>query len=84
MIYGRVSHPPRLRTFLYRSHAHTTQNGRVAMFGFAIYTWEEFITQTPLIDIPGNELLLEPAYQVPYIQKWLDNQFSGSMGDLWI
>lgn len=53
------------------------------MFGFAIYMWEEFITQTPLIDIPGNELLLEPAYQVPYIQKWLDNQFSGAVGDLW-
>jgi hypothetical protein len=53
------------------------------MFGFAIYMWEEFITHTPLIDIPGNELLLEPAYQVPYIQKWLDNQFSGTVGDLW-
>lgn len=59
------------------------QNGRVAMFGFAVYVWEEFITQTPLIDIPGNELLFKPAYQVPYIQKWLDNQFSGAMGDLW-
>jgi Chlorophyll A-B binding protein len=51
-------------------------NGRVAMIAIAVYIWEEFITHKALIDIPGNELLLEPAYQVPFIQVWLDAQFS--------
>jgi hypothetical protein len=57
------------------------QNGRMAMVGFAAYLWEEGITRTPLVHIPGNELLLRPAYQVPFIQEWLDAQFmSASIG----
>lgn len=51
-------------------------NGRVAMLAFAAFVWEEAITHLPLIDIGRNELLLEPAYEVPFIQQWLDAQFS--------
>ena len=46
------------------------------MLAVAAYIWEEGNTHLPLIEIPGNELLLEPAYQVPFIQKWLDEQFA--------
>ena len=51
-------------------------NGRVAMIAVVVFLWEEAITHLPLADIEGNELLLKPAYQVPYIQEWLDRQFS--------
>ena len=53
-------------------------NGRVAMLAFAAFTWEEAITHLPLIDIGQNDLLLEPAYEVPFIQQWLDAQFSST------
>ena len=51
-------------------------NGRMAMIAVAVFVFEEATTKLPLIDIPGNELLFTPAYQVPYIQEWLDAQFS--------
>ena len=51
-------------------------NGRVAMLAVAAFTWEEAITHLPLIEIGQNDLLLEPAYEVPFIQQWLDSQFS--------
>ena len=51
-------------------------NGRVAMLAFAVFVWEEAITHLPLIEIGQNDLLLEPAYEVPFIQQWLDAQFS--------
>ena len=51
-------------------------NGRMAMLATAVYFWEELTTHLPLISIEGNELLFEPAYTVPFIQKWLDAQFS--------
>lgn len=51
-------------------------NGRVAMIAFAVFAWEESITHLPLNQIQGNELLLQPLYQVPYVQEWLDSQFA--------
>jgi light-harvesting complex I chlorophyll a/b binding protein 1 len=51
-------------------------NGRMAMLAVAVYFWEELTTHQPLISVKGNELLFEPAYQVPFIQEWLDAQFS--------
>lgn len=51
-------------------------NGRVAMLAFVVYLWEELVTRTALIEIEGNDLLFEPAYQVPFIQKWLDSVFT--------
>ena len=47
----------------------------MAMIAFAAYLWEEGITHRALIDIPTNMLLLRPAFQVPFIQQWLDEQF---------
>jgi len=50
-------------------------NGRMAMLAVAAYFWEELATHRPLISIPGNELLFEPAYEIPFIQSWLDSLF---------
>ena len=50
-------------------------NGRAAMMAVAAFIFEEAMTHKPIITIPGNELLFEPAYQVPFIQEWLDLQF---------
>lgn len=56
-------------------------NGRFAMVAVAVFIWEEAVTGKTLVNIPGNELLLEPAYQVPYIKEWLDALFvPGSIG----
>lgn len=50
-------------------------NGRMAMLAVAVFCFEEITTGKPLIDIPGNELLFEPAYQIPSVQQWLDSVF---------
>jgi light-harvesting complex I chlorophyll a/b binding protein 1 len=39
-------------------------NGRAAMLAVLLYTFEEIMTHKALIEIGGNELLFEPAYQV--------------------
>ena len=51
-------------------------NGRFAMLAFAVFVYEEARTGKPIVSIPGNEILFEPAYQVPFIQRWLDSQFA--------
>ena len=51
-------------------------NGRFAMLAIAIFILEEVSTGQPLVSIEGNELLFEPAYQVPFIQEWLDGRYS--------
>lgn len=51
-------------------------NGRAAMLAVAAYIIEESITHQALIEIESNALLFEPAYQVPFIQRWLDSQFA--------
>lgn len=51
-------------------------NGRVAMLAVAAYAFEELTTHLPLISVKGNELLFLPAYQIPYIQEYLDDKFS--------
>lgn len=51
-------------------------NGRAAMLAVLVFIWEEAVTHQPVIDVAGNELLFEPAYQIPFIQTWLDAQFS--------
>jgi len=53
-------------------------NGRMAMLAIAAYIWEEVRRGQPIISIPGNELLFEPAYQVPYIQEYLDSLFGSA------
>jgi Chlorophyll A-B binding protein len=53
-------------------------NGRSAMIAFAVFLWEEQTTGKPLVSIEGNEVFFEPAYQIPFIQQWLDSQFSST------
>lgn len=50
-------------------------NGRVAMVAVAAYVFEEATSHQALVDIASNELLFVPAYQVSFIQEWLDGQF---------
>ena len=50
-------------------------NGRAAMIAVAAFFFEEAMTHKPIVSLPTNDLLFEPAYQVPYIQAWLDSQF---------
>ncbi|KAL7554223.1 hypothetical protein ACHAWF_017638 [Thalassiosira exigua] len=47
-------------------------NGRAAMIAVAAYIFEEAMTHKPIVALPTNALLFEPAYQVPFIQQWLD------------
>jgi hypothetical protein len=51
-------------------------NGRAAMMAVAAYSVEELVTKRPFIELERNALLLEPAYQVPFIQRWLDDLFA--------
>lgn len=57
-------------------------NGRMAMLGVGCYIYEEAVSGLALIEIPGNELLFEPLYQVPFIQSWLDSQFGAGPSPL--
>jgi len=54
-------------------------NGRAGMIAVAAFMFEEAMTHRPIITLAANELLFEPAYQVPFIQAWLDQQF-GNIG----
>ena len=51
-------------------------NGRAAMIAVAAYVLEEAVTHKALFEIGSNALLLRPVYEIPYIQRWLDLQFS--------
>jgi light-harvesting complex I chlorophyll a/b binding protein 1 len=50
-------------------------NGRMAMLAVAAYLFEELASGVPIIEIEGNQLLFVPAYEIPFIQEWLDAQF---------
>ena len=50
-------------------------NGRAAMIAVAAFIFEEAMTHKPLVALSTNALLFMPAYQVPFIQRWLDIQF---------
>merc|ERR1719215_1150652 len=56
-------------------------NGRIAMVAVAIYIIEEAITHKPIISIPFNEYLFEPAFFIPSVRKFLDATFGYSLGD---
>mmetsp|Transcript_41867 Transcript_41867/g.75436 ORF Transcript_41867/g.75436 Transcript_41867/m.75436 type:complete len:456 (+) Transcript_41867:93-1460(+) len=47
-------------------------NGRAAMIAVAAFIFEEAMTHKPIVSLPTNMLLFEPAYQIPFIQEWLD------------
>ena len=50
-------------------------NGRMAMLAVVLYAFEEITSHQPLITLASNSLLFEPAYEIPAIQAWLDEQF---------
>ena len=50
-------------------------NGRIAMITVAIYILEESITHKPLISLPYNEYLFEPAFFIPSVRQFLDQTF---------
>jgi len=53
-------------------------NGRFAMIAVLSYILQEGITHQPLITLPWNYFLFEPAFEIPAVQAWLDGQFSGA------
>ncbi len=58
--------------------ARELNNGRFAMIAVLSYILQEGITHQPLILLPWNQVLFEPAFEIPAVQAWLDGQFSGA------
>lgn len=52
-------------------------NGRMAMIAVLSYIIQEVITHEPVVNLPWNQYLFEPFFEVPEIQAWLDGQFAG-------
>jgi len=52
-------------------------NGRWAMVAVFCYVVQEALTHQPLITLPWNEVLFEPAFEIPAVQAWLDERFAG-------
>ena len=50
-------------------------NGRMAMMAVAFYALQEAMTHKPFVELPWNQILFEPAYQIPLIRQWLDDAF---------
>jgi light-harvesting complex I chlorophyll a/b binding protein 1 len=57
--------------------ARELNNGRFAMIAVLSYILQEGITHQPLILLPWNQVLFEPAFEIPAVQAWLDGQFAG-------
>lgn len=49
--------------------------GRAAMIAVFFYILEEAITHLPLVTLPYNTFLFEPAFQIPAVRYWLDSIF---------
>jgi len=52
-------------------------NGRWAMVAVFFYVVQEAVTHQPLIGLPWNQVLFEPAFEIPAVQAWLDERFAG-------
>lgn len=52
-------------------------NGRIAMVAVFAYILQEAITHEPVINLAWNQVLFEPAFEIPEVQEWLDRQFAG-------
>jgi light-harvesting complex I chlorophyll a/b binding protein 1 len=52
-------------------------NGRFAMVAVLSYIIQEAVTHQPVINLPWNQVLFEPAFEIPAVQAWLDGQFAG-------
>ena len=58
--------------------ARELNNGRMAMIAVLSYILQEGIMHQPLITLPWNQVLFEPAFEIPAVQAWLDGQFAGA------
>jgi hypothetical protein len=58
--------------------ARELNNGRMAMIAVLSYILQEAICHQPLISLPWNQFLFEPAFEIPAVQAWLDEQFAGA------
>lgn len=58
--------------------ARELNNGRMAMIAVLSYILQEVICHQPLISLPWNQFLFEPAFEIPAVQAWLDEQFAGA------
>ncbi|GFH51772.1 hypothetical protein CTEN210_08249 [Chaetoceros tenuissimus] len=58
--------------------ARELNNGRMAMIAVLSYILQEGISHEPLISLPWNQILFEPAFEIPEVQAWLDGQFAGA------
>eukprot|EP01083_Nonionella_stella_P230546 814801_1 len=59
--------------------ARELNNGRFAMIAVLSYILQESIMHQPLITLPWNQILFEPAFEIPAVQAWLDGQFAGAI-----
>lgn len=57
-------------------------NGRMAMLAVLSYIIQEGFFHHPLIDLPWNQVLFEPAYEIPSVQAWLDSKFGGATREM--
>lgn len=62
--------------------ARELNNGRMAMIAVLSYILQEGISHEPLITLPWNQILFEPAFEIPEVQAWLDGQFAGASKDV--
>ena len=58
-------------------------NGRMAMLAVLSYIIQEGLFHHPLIDLPWNQILFEPAYEIPSVQAWLDSKFGGATREMY-
>lgn len=58
--------------------ARELNNGRMAMIAVLSYILQEGFFHQPLITLPWNQVLFEPAFEIPAVQAWLDGQFAGA------
>lgn len=61
-----------------KMQARELNNGRMAMIAVLSYILQEAICHQPLISLPWNQFLFEPAFEIPAVQAWLDEQFAGA------
>lgn len=61
-----------------KMQARELNNGRMAMIAVSSYILQEAIFHQPLISLPWNQFLFEPAFEIPAVQAWLDGQFAGA------
>ena len=53
-------------------------NGRLGMIAVLSFILQEGISHQPLITLPWNQILFEPAFEIPAVQAYLDKLFAGT------